>query len=139
MIRLRSAVRLLAVAGLLAFTGLIPESSSATDICSCTFCRAHPSADCQIGPGDGFSILCADYSKLHNCAAAAATCPAAPAFLAESATPAPAVATPARLAPAGLARKFHGFCPCGCSFVPDCNTSADCFGGATCQTAPSCC
>jgi len=37
------------------------------------------------------------------------------------------------------ARKFHGFCPCGCSFIPDCNTSADCFGGATCQTAPSCC
>jgi len=71
--------------------------------------------------------------------AAPATCPAAPAFLAESASPAPAVATPARLAPAGLARKFHGFCPCGCSFVPDCNTSADCFGGATCQTAPSCC
>ena len=36
-------------------------------------------------------------------------------------------------------KKFHGFCPCGCSFIPDCNTSADCFGGATCQTAPSCC
>ncbi|HET7177049.1 MAG TPA: hypothetical protein VFI63_00010 [Solirubrobacterales bacterium] len=138
MIHLRSAVRLLAVAGLLAFTGLIPESASATDICSCTFCAAHPSVDCQIGPGDGFSILCADYSKLH-CAAAAATCQAAPPFLAESATSAPAVATPARFDPAGLANKFHGFCPCGCSFVPDCNTSADCFGGATCQTAPSCC
>jgi len=41
--------------------------------------------------------------------------------------------------PVSSARKFHGFCPCGCSFVPDCNTSADCFGGATCQTAPSCC
>jgi len=36
-------------------------------------------------------------------------------------------------------RKFHGFCPCGCSFVPDCNTSADCFGGAPCFSAPSCC
>jgi hypothetical protein len=35
--------------------------------------------------------------------------------------------------------KFHGFCPCGCSFEPDCNTSADCFGGAACMTAPSCC
>jgi len=68
MIRLRSALRLLAVAGLLAFTGLTPESSSATDICSCNFCRAHPSVDCQIGPGDGYSILCADYLKLHNCA-----------------------------------------------------------------------
>ena len=61
MIRLRSALRLLAVAGLLAFTGLTPENSSATNICSCNFCRAHPSVDCQMGPGDGYSILCADY------------------------------------------------------------------------------
>lgn len=47
----------------------------------------------------------------------------------------------ANASPLGVSspRKFHGFCPCGCSFVPDCNTSADCFGGATCQTAPSCC
>jgi hypothetical protein len=67
MIRLRSALRLLAVAGLLAFTGLIPESSAATNVCSCSFCRAHPSVDCQIGPGDGFSILCADYLELRNC------------------------------------------------------------------------
>jgi hypothetical protein len=37
------------------------------------------------------------------------------------------------------ASKFHGFCPCGCSFVRDCNTSADCFGGAPCFSAPSCC
>ena len=67
MIRLRSALRLLAVAGLLAFTGLAPVSSSATNICSCRFCRANPSVDCQIGPGDGYSILCADYLKLNNC------------------------------------------------------------------------
>lgn len=91
MIHLRSALRLLAVIGLLAFTGLSPESSSATitelspespsvtiagltpasssatNICSCSFCRAHPSVDCQMGPGDGFSILCADYLKLRNC------------------------------------------------------------------------
>jgi hypothetical protein len=67
MIRLRSALRLLAVAGILAFTGLIPESSSATNICSCNFCRTHPYVDCQIGPGDGFSILCADYLKLFHC------------------------------------------------------------------------
>src|ERR1700724_2287826 len=29
--------------------------------------------------------------------------------------------------------RFHGFCPCGCSNIPDCNTSADCFGGAPCR------
>lgn len=66
MIRLRSALRLLAVTGLLAF-GLISESSAATNICSCNFCKAHPSVECQIGPGDGFSILCADYLKLFHC------------------------------------------------------------------------
>lgn len=36
-------------------------------------------------------------------------------------------------------RRFHGFCPCGCSPIPDCNTSADCFGGAPCRPAISCC
>jgi hypothetical protein len=35
--------------------------------------------------------------------------------------------------------RFHGFCPCGCSAIPDCNTSADCFGGAHCFRTPSCC
>lgn len=34
---------------------------------------------------------------------------------------------------------YKGFCPCGCSYVRDCNTSADCFGGAQCMSAPSCC
>ena len=68
MIRLRTALRLLAVAGLLAaFTGLTPESSSAANICSCNFCRTHPSVECQMGPGDGYSILCADYLELFNC------------------------------------------------------------------------
>jgi len=67
MIRLRFALRMLAVTGLLAFTGLNPGSSSATNICSCNFCRAHPSVDCQMGPGDGFSILCADYLTLRHC------------------------------------------------------------------------
>ena len=67
MIRLGFALRLLAVAGLLAFTGLTPESSSAATNCSCNFCRANPSVECQIGPGDGYSILCADYLKLRNC------------------------------------------------------------------------
>jgi hypothetical protein len=67
MIRLRSALRLLAVAGLLAFTGLAPESSSATNICSCSFCKANPSVECQIGPGDGYSTLCGNYLKINNC------------------------------------------------------------------------
>jgi hypothetical protein len=35
--------------------------------------------------------------------------------------------------------RFHGFCPCGCSNIPDCNTSADCFGGAPCRRTISCC
>jgi len=35
-------------------------------LCSCTFCRANPDVDCQVSPS-GYSILCADYSRLHNC------------------------------------------------------------------------
>jgi hypothetical protein len=35
--------------------------------------------------------------------------------------------------------QFTGYCPCGCSVVRDCNTSADCYGGAPCMRAPSCC
>jgi len=61
------------------------------------------------------------------------------------ASPAPAGATPALpewLAGGGLSstlgRKFHGFCPCGCSSVPNCNTDADC-GGSTCSQFISCC
>jgi len=48
------------------------------------------------------------------------------------------------VAPAGMnqespaSRPLRGFCRCGCSFVPDCNTSADC-GGGFCSKAPSCC
>jgi hypothetical protein len=38
-----------------------------------------------------------------------------------------------------LGNRFHGFCPCGCSNIPDCNTSADCFGGAPCRRTISCC
>lgn len=52
--------------------------------------------------------------------------------------------TPARALPAGQAPswgggRFHGFCPCGCSGIPDCNTSADCYAHAKCLTAPTCC
>ena len=35
-------------------------------------------------------------------------------------------------------KQFHGFCRCGCSTIPDCNTSADC-GGGVCSKAISCC
>ena len=66
--RLRSAVRLLAITGLLAFSGFdLASSSAGPNICSCSFCKAHPSVECQNGPGDGFSILCADYLELRNC------------------------------------------------------------------------
>jgi len=34
--------------------------------------------------------------------------------------------------------KFRGFCHCSCSFVRNCNTSADC-GGAACIAAITCC
>ncbi|HXO20107.1 MAG TPA: hypothetical protein VOA87_09320 [Thermoanaerobaculia bacterium] len=35
--------------------------------------------------------------------------------------------------------RFRGYCPCGCSPIKDCNTSADCFGGAPCRPTISCC
>jgi len=35
-------------------------------------------------------------------------------------------------------KPFHGHCKCSCSFIPDCNTSADC-GGAPCLAAITCC
>ena len=35
-------------------------------LCSCKFCKENPDVDCQISPS-GYSILCADYSRLHNC------------------------------------------------------------------------
>jgi hypothetical protein len=68
-------------------------------------------------------------------------CQAAPAFPGGVTAPNAATTVPDWLTSSSLGgkTKFHGFCPCGCSFIPDCNTSADCFGGATCQTAPSCC
>jgi hypothetical protein len=35
-------------------------------------------------------------------------------------------------------RKFHGFCHCSGTFIPDCNTKADCLGAA-CLSAPTFC
>jgi len=76
-------------------------------------------------------------------AAPAAFCTAAPASLGITTPEVPAWLDlgGTKISPidASGSKKFHGFCPCGCSFIPDCNTSADCFGGATCQPAPSCC
>ena len=43
--------------------------------------------------------------------------------------------------PAASARPpqgFTGYCACGCSFVKDCNTSADC-SGVPCLKGPTCC
>jgi hypothetical protein len=34
--------------------------------------------------------------------------------------------------------KFRGYCRCGCRFVKDCNTDADC-GGGRCLAGVSCC
>jgi len=34
--------------------------------------------------------------------------------------------------------KYHGYCQCGCRFVKDCNTDADCNGGR-CLSGVSCC
>ena len=35
-------------------------------------------------------------------------------------------------------KPFRGHCACGCSFTPDCNTSADC-GGSACLAGITCC
>jgi len=37
-----------------------------------------------------------------------------------------------------LAAGFHGYCRCSCSFIKNCNTSADCGGGA-CIGGVTCC
>ncbi len=34
--------------------------------------------------------------------------------------------------------KYRGYCQCGCRFVKDCNTDADC-GGGRCLAGVSCC
>jgi hypothetical protein len=35
-------------------------------------------------------------------------------------------------------KKYTGYCQCGCRFVKDCNTDADC-GGGRCLSGVSCC
>jgi hypothetical protein len=39
---------------------------------------------------------------------------------------------------ATTANKYTGYCHCGCRFVKDCNTDADC-GGGRCLGGVSCC
>ena len=40
--------------------------------------------------------------------------------------------------PSFAAKPFHGYCRCSCSFIKNCNTSADCGGGA-CLGGITCC
>jgi hypothetical protein len=115
-----------------------------------------PSARTILFAGIAAALLAA----LPAAAVPAQPAPAAPAAVTAPATPAcqlnlasPFAAPPAASAPAlpewldldangGIStapsHKFSGFCPCGCSTKPDCNTDADC-GGGTCSQFISCC
>ncbi len=75
----------------------------------------------------------------------AAGCPPAAPDLFASPGPAQACkASPAAAVPpppafmATTVNKYTGYCQCGCRFVKDCNTSADCNGGR-CLSGVSCC
>jgi hypothetical protein len=74
----------------------------------------------------------------------AAGCPPAAPDLFASPGPAqvckasPAAAVPPPTFMATTATKYTGYCQCGCRFVKDCNTSADCNGGR-CLSGVSCC
>jgi len=70
-------------------------------------------------------------------AAPAAGCAAAPALATPAALPAPAAASGLDAVLAGKTQ-FRGYCKCSCSFVKNCNTSADC-GGAACIAGITCC
>ena len=82
-------------------------------------------------------------------AAAAAPAPAAPQGCAPSldiltpgaqavCKPAAPAAAPAQPEFMASSKPFRGHCACGCSFTPDCNTSADC-GGSACLAGVTCC
>ncbi|MFY9824001.1 MAG: hypothetical protein WAM82_21665 [Thermoanaerobaculia bacterium] len=49
-----------------------------------------------------------------------------------------AVATPVQPEFMTSTTKYRGYCQCGCRFVKDCNTDADCHGGR-CLPGVSCC
>lgn len=68
--RVRLALFVLAAA-VVVIAGLAPAAPPANAgpgviVCSCKLCAQNPYVECQIGPGDGYSILCADYFNL-NC------------------------------------------------------------------------
>lgn len=67
--RARLALLVLATA-FLVVAALVPAAPAAAAegviVCSCRLCAQNPYVECQIGPGDGYSILCADYLKI-NC------------------------------------------------------------------------
>jgi len=81
-------------------------------------------------PPNAQPVTTAGYATTANCT------PPIP-FLPGDVATTPPAATPA---PAWLEHptQFRGFCPCGCSPIRDCNTSADC-GGLPCRPAISCC
>ncbi|HEX3553413.1 MAG TPA: hypothetical protein VIA62_09305 [Thermoanaerobaculia bacterium] len=47
-------------------------------------------------------------------------------------------ATPEFMTTPVTTNKYTGYCQCGCRFVKDCNTDADCHGGR-CLSGVSCC
>lgn len=68
MSRVRLALFVIATA-VLVVTSLAPAAPAAeweVIVCSCKLCGQNPNVECQIGPGDGYSILCADYYRI-NC------------------------------------------------------------------------
>ena len=99
-------------------------------------------------------------------AAVLALAAAAPAFAGQGPSPAPSLQAPAACPPAAdlfaakdqalvckandavavpvqpefMAQtvKYRGYCRCSCSFVKNCNTSADC-GGSACLAGITCC
>jgi hypothetical protein len=75
MIRFRTWLLLLAACALVTFAGAFTTPAPAAAlviadegviVCSCKLCAQNPYVECQIGPGDGYSILCADYYRI-NC------------------------------------------------------------------------
>ena len=67
MTRLRTLLLLVIAVLLLSGTALLAAPPGDDFIrCGCSFCKANPDVECQISP-DGYSILCADYARIHNC------------------------------------------------------------------------
>jgi hypothetical protein len=60
------AALLVSAAALSTPVAAIPPIDGDFILCSCNFCRTNPNVECQISPS-GYTILCSDYSRLHNC------------------------------------------------------------------------